>query len=276
MEEKLDEIKANIGEVKSLLENSIGKINDRDSTIKEKDARITELTDKLVKVSKEKDDALWEKIDLMKAITNEREEMHDQFTNLRREILLKEEKIKNLKKKSREAQDGLMGSSFEVDRMKKEVERRDQEIKDFEEKVASVSTGSTGIIYDVNSAMEYMLGRIAIANRSLRFVAPSIEFMEQNGIIDAIEQLPESSVVNIATSMSIDEHSELIDKWKSRGWYVNNYQGENFLMISANGSDVAIAYYSQGRVSGFYSNIEDLVSIFKQALMYPFIKGQKL
>lgn len=276
MEEKLDDIKNKVEEIKTLFTTSMTKLTDKDEVIKKKDVRITELTDKLVKVSKEKDDALWEKIDLMKAITNEREEMHDQVTNLKQEILKKEQKIKRLKQKSREAQDGLMGSSFEVDRMKKEVKKKDQAIKEIEEKVASVATGSTGIIYDIKSAMEYMHDRIQQANRSLRLVAPTIEFMKEQGLLDAIEQLPDSCVVNIATFMNIDEHNELIEKWKSRGWYVNNYQGQNFLMISANGSDVSISFISEGKVSGFYSNIVDLVTIFKQALMYPFIKGQKL
>lgn len=276
MEEKLEEIKFKVEEIKTLFNTSMTKLNDKDEVIKQKDARITELTDKLVKVSKEKDDALWEKIDLMKAITNEREEMHDQFTNIKQELLKKEQTIKKLKRKSREAQDGLMGSSFEVDRMKKEVKKKVEEIKEIEEKVASVATGSTGIIYDVKSAMEYMHKRVEQANRSLRLVTPTIEFMKEQGLIEAIDQLPESCVVNIATSMNVDEHNEIIETWKSRGWYVNNYQGQNFLMISANGSDVSISFISEGKVSGFYSNIVDLVTIFKQALMYPFIKGQKL
>ena len=107
-------------------------------------------------------------------------------------------------------------------------------------------------------------------------MAPSIEFLEDNGIIPLMDQIPDSCVVNIATDININTYADLLDTWKNKGWVVHNYQGRNFLMSSANGSDVSIAYITEGKVSGFYSNIQDLVIIFKQALMHPYVKGQKL
>jgi predicted nucleic acid-binding Zn-ribbon protein len=274
--EKLEEISQKVDEVKQLFESTMDKIKEKEEIIKQKDNRIQELTDKLVILSKEKDDALWEKIDIMKAITQEREDLHEEINQLKTEIMNQENKVKKMKKKSREVQDGLIGTSFEVDRMKKEVDKKDQTIKDIEKKIASVSSGSTGILYDLHSAIEYLTERIKESNRSLRIVAPSIEFLEENGIIRLMDDIPESCVVNIATALDMNIHVDLIDNWKNKGWVVHNYQGRNFLMSSANGSDVSIAYITEGKVSGFYSNIQDLVIIFKQALMHPYVKGQKL
>ncbi len=244
--------------------------------IQEKDARINDLTDKLLSVSKEKDDALWAKIDLMKRVTEEKEQIQEQLMNLQKEHNELQQKTRKLKEKSRAAQDGLIGSSFEQDRLKKDIEEKEKSIKEFEEKVASVASGETGILYDVNSSIEYMLTRVGEAKRSLRLVAPTIDFMKQTGLMEAVNKLPESCVVNIATSLDLVHHSSIIDTWKARGWYVNNYQDANFLMSSSNGSNVSIAFITEGMVSGFYSNVTDLVTIFKQALMHPFIKGQKL
>lgn len=276
MEEQLNDISRKIDKMDTLFTSTLNKVNERDETIKQKDVRITELTDKLTLVSKEKDDALWAKIDLMKQITAEREQLHSQMGNLQQDLLKKDQKLKKLKEKSRAAQDGLIGSSFEQDRLKKEVEEKDKSLQEIEEKIASVATGSTGILYDVRSSIEYIMERIKEANRSLRIVVPTIQFMEETGLLAAVNELPESCVVNIATSLDIAEHSPIIESWKNRGWYVNNYQDKNFLMASSNGSNVSIAFITQGMVSGFYSNIADLVTIFKQALMHPFIKGQKL
>ncbi len=276
MEEQLNDISRKMDKLDTLFTSAMNKVNERDDTIKQKDARITELTDKLTLVSKEKDDALWAKIDLMKQITAEREQLHSQVTGIQQEMLKKDQKLKKLKEKSRAAQDGLIGSSFEQDRLKKQVEEKDKSLQEIEEKIASVASGSTGILYDVKSSIEYLMLRIKEANRSLRIVAPTIDFMKETGLFDAINELPDSCVVNIATALDLAEHSSIIESWKNRGWYVNNYQDKNFLMASSNGSNVSIAFITQGMVSGFYSNIADLVTIFKQALMHPFIKGQKL
>ncbi|MHA1584565.1 MAG: hypothetical protein ACTSVU_05405 [Promethearchaeota archaeon] len=276
MEEKLDGVSVKLEELKTLFTSALNKVNERDDTIKNKDARIAELTDKLVIVSKEKDEALWAKIDLMKAISQERDELHDKINELKEINLTKEAKIKKLKAKSRQAQDGLMGSSFEMDRMKQESIAKDKKLEEFKEKAGSVAKGSTGILYDIQISVDYVLDAIKKANRSLRIVAPTIQFMDQSGITEALNSLPENCVVNIATSLDIGEHAQYIDYWKNRGWYVYNYQDENFLMVSVNGADVCIGYTAGDIISGFYSNISDLVILFKQALMFPYIKGQKL
>jgi hypothetical protein len=274
--EQFEEISRRLENFQSLFADKMKLLEKKNAIIKEKDTRIEILSDKLMKLSKEKDTALLDKIDLIQNFTSEREENSDLISELKQEVLKKEQKIKKLKRKSREAQDGLMGTSFEVDRMKKEVSKKNQEIADIEEKVASISSGSTGILTDISGSVEYIGDRIKKATRSLRLVAPTVEFLQENGLDALMEGLPTSCVVNIATALDLESNAPVIEKWKSHGWIVNNYQGQNFLMSSANGIDVSIAYISGNKVSGFYSNIKDLVSIFRQALMHPFIKGQKL
>ncbi|WP_457556613.1 hypothetical protein [Candidatus Harpocratesius sp.] len=276
MEDQLSLISQKIKEINENFSRFGVYLSQKDQIIQSKDERIQSLTEKLVSASKEKDEALWAKIELMKEIAAEREQKNREITELKMQLLEKEEKIKKLKQKQRQAQDGLIGTSFEVDRMKKEVAEKERKIQEIKEKADSVSMGLTGILYDMDIAVEYLKDRIKNATRSLRLVVPTMEFLEQNEILDMLEQLPESSVINIATSLDLSEHQPMIDSWKERGWIVTNYPGKNFFMISADGSDVCIAFTSGAQISGFYSNISDLVTIFNQALMYPFIKGQKL
>ena len=273
---ELEHIAQKLADLKTLFDSTLTKVDERDKTIVTKDARIAELTDKLVEVSKLKDEALWAKIELMKQMTAERENVTAQILQLQKDLGEKTSKVKKLKQKSREAQDGLMGSSFELDRIKKDVDDKEKTILEYEEKVASVASGSTGILYDINSSIEYMLERIKEANRSLRIVAPSIEFLVENGLIGPLNALPESCVVNIAVALDLTENQAIIDQWKARGWHVFNFSDKNFLMIAANGADVSIAYIAGQKVSGFFSNIADLVTIFKQALMHPYIKAVRI
>lgn len=276
MEDHITKISQNIEDIKSRIMEYYQKMTEKDQIIGSKDARISELTEKLVSATKEKDEALWAKIELMKEISAEREQSVRELAELKEQIVQKEEKIKKLKQKQRQAQDGLIGSSFEMDRMKKEVEEKDRKIQEIQEKADSVSMGLTGIMVDMGIAVEYVKDRIKSTSRSLRLVVPSMQFLEKYELLAQLDQLPESSVVNIATALDLGVHQSFVDNCKERGWYVTNYPERNFLMVSVDGSDVSIAFTNESQVSGFYSNIPELVTIFNQALMYPFIKGQKL
>jgi len=254
------------------IENIIRKLD----IIKQKDERITDLTDKLVNISKEKDEALFSKIQMLKSHTSEKEQLNAQIMNLTQSLIENQNKIKKLKEKSRAAQDGLMGSSFEQDRLKKAVKEREEEISEIQDKVASVVSGETGILYDLRISINHILEIIDDAKRSLRLVVPNMKFLQENGIVEVLEKLQDKTVVNIALAVDIIEDGPIIDTWKTRGWHINNYTDRNLICVSSNGANVSIAYISEGIVSGFYTNIDDLVTIFNQALMYPFVKGIKL
>jgi len=254
------------------LENIIQKLD----IIKQKDERIEDLTDKLVNISKEKDEALFSKIQMLKGHTAEKEQLNAQIMSLTQNLNDHQAKIKKLKEKSRAAQDGLMGSSFEQDRLKKAVKEREDEISEIQDKVASVASGETGILYDLRISTNHILGKIEDAKRSLRLVVPNMKFLKENGIVEVLEKLQEKTVVNIALAVDLIEDGPIVESWKARGWYITNYTEMNLICVSSNGANVSIAYVSEGIVSGFYTNIDDLVMIFNQALMYPFVKGIKL
>ncbi len=261
------------------LENIIQKleiIKNKDDVIIQKDERIKDLTDKLVNISKEKDEALFSKISMLKSHSSEKEQLNAQIMSLTQNLNDNLAKIKKLKEKSRAAQDGLMGSSFEQDRLKKAVKEREDEISEIQEKVSSVASGETGILYDLRISTNYILGKIEDAKRSLRLVVPSMKFLQDNGIVEVLEKLQDKTVVNIALSVDLIEDGPIVETWKARGWYITNYPDKNLICVSSNGANVSIAYVSEGVVSGFYTNIDDLVTIFNQALMYPFVKGIKL
>lgn len=250
------------------LESIIGKldiIKNKDDLIIQKDERIKDLTDKLVNISKEKDEAL-----------NAQIKLNAQIMTLTQSVNENQSKIKKLKEKSRAAQDGLMGSSFEQDRLKKAVKEREEEISEIQEKVSSVASGETGILYDLRISINHILGKIEDANRSLRLVVPNMKFLKENGIVEVLEKLQDKTVVNIALSVDLIEDGPIVETWKAKGWYITNYTDMNLICVSSNGANVSIAYVSEGIVSGFYTNIDDLVMIFKQALMYPFVKGIKI
>ena len=94
---ELENIGQKLGDLKTLFESAMQKVDDRDNTIKAKDERIAELTDKLVEVSQQKDEALWAKIELMKQITKEREDVTAQIAKLQQDLGDKTDKVKKLR-----------------------------------------------------------------------------------------------------------------------------------------------------------------------------------
>ena len=86
MEDQISKISQNMEEIKSNLQDFKEKLTQKDQIIGSKDERIAELTEKLVVASKEKDDALWAKIELMKEISAEREQKNLELSKMKSDL----------------------------------------------------------------------------------------------------------------------------------------------------------------------------------------------
>lgn len=274
-EEKVDKIIKNIEKVETLFSSAMSKVNERDEIIKSKDTRIAELTDKFIEATKDRDTILKSKMELMDTITKERETYHIQIRDAQKSLNEQKTQIQTLKESRKLAQDSVMGSSFTIDQYKKMLEERDQKISEFESRMATIASGSTGIFFELPNLVEYLKKRIAAANRSLKLVVPTIEFLNEHGIIALIENLPSSCGVNIATAFDMVKNIDLIEKWKKKGFYLTEFYDKNLIALSANGADVAIASIQGNAISGMYTNAPELVTLFNQSLMHAFVKGKK-
>ena len=81
---------------------------------------------------------------------------------------------------------------------------------------------------------------------------------------------------NIATAFNVAEQTALIEKWQGLGYRITNFEEGNLICVSVDGADVAVCFNKDNSFSGFYTNIYELVQIFNQAIMHPFIKGKKI
>jgi len=274
-EEKFEKLVKQVEKVETLFTSAMSKINERDETIKLKDVRIAELTDKFVEVTKDRDIIIKSKMELMETISKEREQYNSQIREAQKELNEQKNQIHTLKESRKLAQDSVMGSSFTIDQYKKMVEERDQKIGDFESRMATIASGSTGIFFDLPNLVEYMKKRIAAANRSLKIVVPTVEFLNEYGLIPLLDNLPSICGVNIATAFDLVKHSDLIEKWKKKGFYLTEFYDKNLIAIGANGADVAVVALQGNAISGMYTNAPELVSLFNQPLMHAFVKGKK-
>jgi hypothetical protein len=224
----------------------------------EKDARIKELTDSLV------------------AITKEKEKIQADLVKTQQTVAEQKEKIGQLKEQKKEAQDTVMGVSFDRDLKAKELEEKMQRLQEMEEKVAKVAGGTTGIVIEFDKTIEYFRQHIREANRSLRLVVPDVGFLNRYDLTQEIEKLPTNVVINIACAFDQTKDFTLIDSWKERNIKLTSYPDKNLLCISTNSNDVCLAFIEGTTISGFYTNIQNLVLIFNQAIMHPFIVGAKI
>ena len=258
--------------LETLFSSAMSKVDDRDGVIKGKDEKISELTKKIILTNKDKDEIQIKKSELMDQILEKQKVIFDKDMEIK-ELQMQ---IGDLKKLQKASKDVIMGSGFTQDHLQKTISKKDQEIQEMQDRIASVAGGSTGIIYDKDGVVEYIRKSISEAIRQIRLVVPSVQFLEENDLVKGLEGLKPSCAVNIATSFHEVMDEKIIADWKERGFRLTNYTERNLVAIGTNGADVGVSFTKEGTFSGFYTDIDDLVSIFNQALMHAFIQGTKI
>jgi hypothetical protein len=275
-EEKFEKVQRSIEKIETLLTSTMTRVNERDEIIKKKDNIITDLTNKLIESQKQKDEITKSKFEALEQITKEREELHSEFMKNQKLIYEQEKIIQDLSSSGDTAHLNEKGSSEKLKELQALLNEKEKKIHDMQSRVASIATGATGIFYDQQGIVDYIKKGITTANRSLRIVVPNIDFLKDNGLQTLIESVSENCVVNIATSLNLSKHFDTVEKWRKRKFYITEFTDENLICISSNGADVAVALIQGNSLSGIYTNIPELVSIFNQAVMHAFIKGKKI
>ena len=161
------------------------------------------------------------------------------------------------------------------DELKNQIEEREAKLREIESRVAAVASGTTGMFLDIPTIVNYIKDRIDAANRSFRLCVPTVDFLEENGLQDLLLAIDQKCAVNVAMALDMAQHEELINNWKEHHFNVVDFWEKNLITVSANGADVGFAFVQGESISGFYTNIPELVTIFNQAITYPFMKGKR-
>jgi len=102
------------------------QLQKKDEILTEKDAKIEEYRVNFGKVSEEKENYQKEKFTFMEKINKEKLELVEKSGNLEKTLQEKEQKLQKFKEKAKNAEDGLLGSSMEMEKLNENIAKLTQ------------------------------------------------------------------------------------------------------------------------------------------------------
>ncbi|MHA1519361.1 MAG: hypothetical protein ACTSVZ_14120 [Promethearchaeota archaeon] len=106
------------------------QLHSKDLLIVEKDEKIEDFRKKFDVMSLATEKYQAEKFSFMEQVSNEKLELVEKLGKIERALEEKDRKIKDLRKKSRDAQDGLLGASFEMEKVREEASKVSLELQE--------------------------------------------------------------------------------------------------------------------------------------------------
>ena len=233
---------------------------------------------------------------------------------LEKEMQEKDQKIKKFKEKSRQAQDGLLGASMEMEKVREENSELTGKLHDINEELEKVAAEKreiedrfglkpapkqkgkkkavepkkfdakelfargTGTYNNISTLIAHFKFKLENVNRTVRIILPELSFLEEYNLKEVFFDLPNNILKNLACSVDMTKDKDLLEELMQKNFRVTDYQDTSLLAMTVDNSTAALAVYNEQRrsVTGLFSNNEELVKLLSQAIMTPFIKGKKI
>ncbi len=255
----------------------------KDVVIEEKDKIIAQRDDQL-KNFKDKNESYYnsqEKVLKDKdAFYTERENFLKAKLTAETKAQTLEKEVQELRRKMRESGDGLLGSSMEIETLKEKMKQKDQDMQKIQERMASLTTGNTGVIMEMPDLVKIMKEKFLAGKRNVRVVMPSIKDFERHGFIPLLEKLPSQAVVNLAATMDGRTQEDLINTLRDKKVLLTNFQEGNMYGLNVDGALCLVTLVASDDpdkiFAGFYTDIEAAVPLFKDAIQKAWVKGIKM
>ncbi|NMC05244.1 MAG: hypothetical protein GYA24_08540 [Candidatus Lokiarchaeota archaeon] len=256
-----------------------GIISGKDEQIKNLSAQMAELNSRM-EANAAKIPALQDQI---LALQKENEAIKLKEEKMNTQIHEANDKYEKLKVKLRDSGDSVLGATMEKEKLMAEIKHKDEQIKQKEEEIASLSgklgsmlTGGSGVLTDKGKLGEILKAMLQKTQRAVRFCVPTISLVESLGLLPIIKSFSRVTVVNVSGDIkATDEH--IVMDLKQKGVIFTQYDQRDRWVLNRDGEEVIIALEkSDGTIIGFYSNEPRIVSILNSAIMEPWVKGIKI
>ncbi len=248
------------------------QVIDKDEQIKQLDAKIHEISSKIEEGSGKASTLQ----DTILGLQKENEALRLKEKDLHGKISDAEEKYEKLKLRFRDSGDSVLGTTMELEKIKTELLKRDEEITVLKGKLGSILTGGSGIITTKEHLLTIFKEKVAGAHRSIRLCIPSLSLLDESGMLSILQQFPKNVVVNIAGDIkATDEH--IILDLKPRGMTFTQYDQKDRWVLNRDGEDTILALEkNDGTIVGFFSNEPKIVTMLNSAINEPWVRGIKI
>ncbi len=135
---EIDSLNSQIKQFTDMVDTTNKTLLSKEKQLQEKDALIIEKNAKLEEISEEKVKKFQELSTFMEKMTSEKVQLVEKVAELEKNALDYGQNIKSIRKKSRAAQDGLLGASMEIEKVREESSKLSDTLNETMEELESV------------------------------------------------------------------------------------------------------------------------------------------
>ncbi len=279
--EKLLQGKSEILEAKNEI---IQKITEKELELQQKETALADFRDKYKKSNSDLLSKTMEIDKLLKGAKGSEE--------IEKKLKIEVEKVKDLesKLKSKESDNEtkIKGLEGKISELEKSLANKGQGASDklneitaklieAEKKLTEKTSGTenTGVLFNLEGILEYMKNGILQGKNTVRIIVPSIQDLTKYNLLEVVQQLPSNIVVNIAGSISDPFGNPLVRDLKSR-FQLTNFNDCKMFALNVDSLKCLIGLQKENKIIGIFTNLPEIIELFKPAIMEPFIRGRKL
>lgn len=255
--------------------NQLQAFAEKDAQIAQKDEELRTLQEQTMNFFQDKESFMQDK----EAFLNEKEQLSNAKITLENKVAELEKDINETRRKIRESGDGLLGSSMEIEALKDKLKEKEDYVAEIEAKVKGLTTGGTGVIGDFGDLIRLMKEKFSKCKRNVRILVPELTDFERHGFLDLLDKLPPQATVYIAAGFDPSAVEDLISELRQRKVKITNYQERNEYALNVDGAECILAIISKEEpdtvLGGIFTNIDALITLFKDAIMQAWTKGVK-
>jgi len=274
IEELLNDKEALLNEKSEIIESKneiLQKLKEKELEIQRNSQKISELREKFKQSSS---DLLSKSMQIDKLVKKDKnvDELEETIQNLKDVMGEKEisarEKANTLEERIKSLEIELQTSQ----RVIKELE----EVKIEEPQISTGSTESTKIISNLESIIDIIKRTLPQGKSNIRLVVPEIDDITKFELISMIKEMPTKVRINISTTIDDPSGNIIVQDLKDH-CKLTNYSEKKFIALNVDSSKFLIGLFiGENEVLGIYTEVLEIINLFKPTIMEPFIRGVKI
>ncbi len=228
---------------------------------------------KIEKLLQDKETLLKEKSEVLEV----KNEILQTISKQELELQQRDQKYSELQLKFKQSSGELLSKSMQIEKLIKKVYRieslRDSEKQEMEGGI--ISLDNTGVISNMEGIINYIKETLPQGKSSIRLVLPEIEDLNKFELTSIIKERPSKVRINIAIKIDNPDENPLVQEMKEYSQLIM-YNDIKFIALNVDSSNFIIGIFRGDEVIGIYTDILELIDLFKSTIMEPFIKGRKI
>jgi len=271
IEKLLNDKESLLNEKSEILKNKndiLQKLKEKELELQQKDQKITELRDKFKQSSS---DLLSKSMQIDKLVKKDKNlgELEETIQNLKNMIgeqdISEREKVTKFEERIRSLEIELETSQNVI-----------KEAKGEKPEIIQETIESTKIISNLNNIFKIIKDLLPQGKSNIRLVVPEIDYISKFELVNTIKEIPTKVRINIGAKIEDPVGNICVQDLKNH-CQLTNYSAKKFIALNVDSSKFLIGLFiGENEVLGIYTEVLEIINLFKPAIMEPFIRGVKI